>query len=181
DKVMVYVGRLIGLKGVKVLLKAIDAIARRQNGVKLLIIGDGEEKGSLAGLAEAMGIANRVFFAGFIPNSELPRYYSVAKIGVFPTLADEAFGISICEAMACGVPVVATRVGGIPEVVDDGVSGFLVPPGKEEELAERIETLLDDDLLGKRMGALAVEAIHERFTWEKVADRLTRVYRTVFA
>jgi glycosyltransferase involved in cell wall biosynthesis len=178
EKVIIYVGRLVGLKGVKILLRATALIPRL--GIKLLIAGDGEERNSLAALAQSLGLERQVLFAGFVPNSELPRYYSIAQAAVFPTLADEAFGISICEAMACGLPVVASRVGGIPELVGDGDSGFLVQPGDPEELAEKIERLMLDDSLRRRMAARGAQVVQEQFTWEKVADRLLRVYRRVF-
>jgi glycosyltransferase involved in cell wall biosynthesis len=179
DKVIIYVGRLIGLKGLKVLLSAIASFTDR-SGMKLLIVGDGEERPSLQALGARLGISPQVLFAGFVPHAELPRYYSLAHIAVFPTLAEEAFGISICEAMACGVPVVATRVGGIPELVRDGHTGLLTQPGNERELAEKIINLLANEDLRGQMGRQAMQVVQECFTWEKVADRLLKVYDRLF-
>ena len=178
DKVIIYVGRLIGLKGLKVLLKAVASIKNR-SGIKLLIVGDGEDRSSIQALGERLGMSKQVLFAGFVPHSELPRYYSLARIAIFPTLADEAFGISICEAMACGVATVATRVGGIPELSQDGVTGFLTQPGNEADLAEKIQLLLSDEKLRLEMGERASQRVQQHFTWEKVADRLQKVYAHV--
>ncbi len=178
DKVIIYVGRLIGLKGLKVLLKAVASIKNR-SGIKLLIVGDGEDRSSIQALGERLGMSKQVLFAGFVPHSELPRYYSLARIAIFPTLADEAFGISICEAMACGVATVATRVGGIPELSQDGDTGFLTQPGNEADLAEKIQLLLSDERLRLEMGERASQRVQQYFTWEKVADRLQKVYAHV--
>ena len=175
DKVIIYVGRLIGLKGLKVLLHAIASFKHR-SGIKLLIVGDGEERLSIQALGARLGIGSQVLFAGFVPHAELPRYYSLAQIAVFPTLADEAFGISICEAMACGVATLSTRTGGIPELIRDRDTGFLTLPGNEAELAEKIQILLADERLRREMGERARQTVQQYFTWEKVADRLQKVY-----
>jgi len=175
DKIIIYVGRLIGLKGLKVLLKAVACLKKR-SGIKLLIVGDGEDRSSIQELGERLGLSQQILFAGFVPHSELHRYYSLAHIAVFPTLADEAFGISICEAMACGVATVATRVGGIPELIQNGDTGFLTQPGNEMELAEKIQILLADERLRRDMGERASQTVEKNFTWEKVADRLQKAY-----
>ncbi len=179
DNVLIYAGRLVGLKGVKVLLRAAASLPSRE-GVKVLIVGEGEGRPELQALARRLGLGERAVFTGFVPHSELPRYYSLARAAVFPTLADEAFGISICEAMACGLPTVSTRVGGIPELVE-GESGMLVPPGDPEALSRAVSRLLEDESLRRSMGEKAARRVRENFTWEKVADRLYGVYRRVLA
>lgn len=179
DEVIIYVGRLVGLKGVKVLLKAAASLTRAT--VKVLIVGDGEDRAPLESLAQRLGLGGKIVFTGFVPHSELPRYYSLARAAVFPTLADEAFGISICEAMACGVPALSTRVGGIPELIVDGESGLLAEPGNPEALAREILKLLEDENLRRSMGEKAQERVAEHFTWGKVADRLCGVYRRVLS
>jgi glycosyltransferase involved in cell wall biosynthesis len=118
-----------------------------------------------------------VFFVGFIPNRELPKYYSLADLAVFPSLADESFGMAICEAMACGRAVLSTRVGGIPELVTDGETGILVEPGNSEELGDRMDRLFSDPHLRSRLGAKALDRVRSCFTWGKVADRLQAIYQ----
>ena len=115
-------------------------------------------------------MSDRVLFLGRIQNFELPLYYSFADVAVFPSVADETFGISIAEAMACGVPVVSTRVGGIPEVVADD-TGLLVPPRDEHSLAQAIETLLADRVLREKTGERARYWVIEKFGWESVLKK----------
>ncbi len=175
EKILVYAGRLVGWKGVGDLIRAV-ALLKEYFPVKVMIIGDGEARSSLQKLSHELGIEKKVHFAGFIPNRDLPRYFSIADLAVFPSLADETFGISICEAMACGLPVISTKVGGIPEVVQDEVTGFLILPGDPRILAEKIHLLLKNDSLAKKMGEAGRRRVLENFTWEKVADRLMAVY-----
>jgi D-inositol-3-phosphate glycosyltransferase len=175
DPVILYVGRLIGLKGLPALLRSFSLLRNRQR-ARLLIVGDGEGRNSFQNLAQKLGIGPQILWAGFVPHAETPRYYSLASIAVCPSLADEAFGISICEAMACGLPVVASRVGGIPELCLHGETGFLVRAGNEQELAERMGILLEDESLRRKMGAQAARRVGEYFTWERVVDRLMKVY-----
>ena len=178
DFVIIYVGRLIGLKGVKILLKAVSKIPKTRP-LKVLIAGEGEERKALEDLSGKLGIAKEVIFAGFVPHAEIPRYLGISRLAVFPSLADEAFGISICEAMACGLPTIGTWVGGIPELIEDEQTGFLVKPRDEEALADKIEDLLRNPEAGREMGWKAAKRVRELFTWEKVADRLLRVYARV--
>ncbi len=175
DRVILYVGRLIGLKGLPALLQAFSLLKNRQ-GVKLLIVGDGEGSNSFQNLAQRLGIGPQTLWTGFVPHAETPRYYSLASIAVSPSLADEAFGISLCEAMACGLPVVATRVGGMPELCLHEETGFLVRAGNERELAEKMGTLLEDESLRRKMGARAAQRVREYFTWDRVVDRLMKAY-----
>jgi glycosyltransferase involved in cell wall biosynthesis len=180
DFVILYVGRLIGLKGVKVLLRAVSRMPRRER-LKVVIAGEGEERTALEGLSGKLGLENAVFFPGFVPHEEVPRYFSLARAAAFPSLADEAFGISICEAMACGVPAIGTTVGGIPEVIEDGQTGLLVKPRDEEALARAIASLHDDEGKRRSMAERGRDRVNESFTWEKVTDRLLRVYEKVRA
>jgi D-inositol-3-phosphate glycosyltransferase len=178
DFVIIFVGRLIGLKGVKILLKAVSSI-RRKDRLKVLVAGDGQERNALEGLSRKLGMEKNMVFAGFVPHEEVPRYFSISRLAVFPSLADEAFGISLCEAMACGLPVIGTRVGGIPELIEDEETGFLVKPGDEGALADKIEKLIESPDAGREMGWRAAQRVRELFTWEKVADRLMQVYGRV--
>ncbi len=178
DKNIVYAGRLIGLKGVGILLQAMARVCERFP-CKLLVIGDGEARPGLENLSKRLGISERVIFTGFVPHQELPRYYSVADVGVFPSVADETFGVAICEAMACGKAVVSTPVGGIPELVLKGETGLLAEPRNPEDLADKISELLGDEDLRRGMGEKGSQRVREYFTWEKVADRLLQAYDNV--
>jgi len=179
SRVVVFAGRLIGLKGVHILLRAMTRLDREAPW-RLMIIGDGSAREELHHLAQELGIREQVLFPGYIANRELPSYYSIADLAVFPSVADETFGMGICEAMACGRAVLSTRVGGIPELVTDGETGVLVEPRNWEELGDRMARLLSDPNLRSRLGMKALDRARNCFTWGKVADRLQGIYQEVF-
>lgn len=175
------VGRLIGWKGLQVLLKAMQTIAAETPEVKLLIIGDGEYRSALEKLADDLGVRKNVSFIGRVDHDMLPLWINSLDILVQPSIGDEAFGISIAEAMSCGKPVVGTASGGIPEIIEDGEVGFIVPRRDEKLLAEKIVMLLKNRDLAVAMGANARQRIIGKFTWEKVAERLLAVYEGVLS
>lgn len=175
DAVLIYAGRLEGLKGVHYIFEALSCQPLAKEKVKPLIIGGGAYEESLKGLSKKLGLENKVRFLGFVPHRELPRYYSVSHIAVYPSIGDEAFGISIAEAMACEVPVIATHLGGIPEVVGtDERCGILIPPRDSSALAEGILRLIGDGDLREQMGFEARKRIVEHFTWGKVTDQILK-------
>ncbi len=178
SRVVVFAGRLIGLKGVHILLRAMTRLNRKVP-CRLMVIGDGNARADLDHLGRELGIREQILFPGYVANQELPSYYSFADLAVFPSLADETFGMGICEAMACGRAVLSTRVGGIPELVIEGETGVLVEPRNWEELGDRMDRLLSDPDLRSRLGGKALERARNFFTWEKVADRLQGIYREV--
>lgn len=180
ERVILYVGRLIGWKGVGDLLRALSFALRRRPGIRLVLVGEGEERGKLERQAGELGISRQVTFAGAVARASLPGCLACADAFVLPSVADETFGISLCEAMSCGLPVVATRVGGIPEVVAEGVSGFLVDPGDAAGMAEKILLLVTERELGRRMGSEGRRLVQSRFSWERVARALEEEYRRLW-
>ncbi len=176
SRVIVFAGRLIGLKGVHILLRAMTRLDRKVPW-RLLIIGDGSARADLDHLGQELGIREQILFPGYIANQDLPRFYSFADLAVFPSLADETFGMGICEAMACGRAVLSTRVGGIPELVTDGETGVLVKPRNWEELGDRMDRLLSDPNLCSHLGRKALDRARSCFTWGKVTDRLQGIYQ----
>jgi glycosyltransferase involved in cell wall biosynthesis len=175
------VGRLIGLKGVQVLLEAMPKILAECPETRLLIIGDGDYGTRLEALARELGIINNVSFVGRVEHDNLPRWINSLDVLVQPSIGDESFGISIIEAMSCGKPVVATRSGGIPEIMEEGEVGYIVPKRDEILLAERIVSLVKNRDLAETMGLKARERVLARFTWEKVVTRLIEIYERVLA
>jgi glycosyltransferase involved in cell wall biosynthesis len=149
-----------------------------RHAVELNIIGSGPRLDEYAGLARTLQIMDQVHFLGHVEHGKLPAHYAKADLLVLPSRM-ESFGLVLVEAMACGLPVVATRVGGIPEVVEDGVTGLLVPPNDPEALAEGINSLLEDPDRMKAMGARGRERAKEHFTWDTVAKRLVSLYTEV--
>jgi len=180
DPMLLYVGRLEPIKGLETLLDAIGLLARRGRRVRLVVVGgDADEPrgGHEAGLRsriQTLGIGDLVGFAGPQPQETLRTHYVAADVTVLPSHY-ESFGMVALEAMACGSPVVASRVGGLTTTVRDGVTGFLVAEGDVDALAERLETLLADPDLRWRLGREGVRwAAQHR--WPCVAEAICREY-----
>jgi glycosyltransferase involved in cell wall biosynthesis len=155
EKVVGTVGRLYPLKGMDVFLNAVSRIERKNAKIKFIIVGEDSFSGAyrkmLERQAEEMGVTRDVIFAGF--REDIPELLSAMDVFVLPSLEDyEAFGRVVIEAMAMAKPVVATRSGGVPEIVEEGVTGILVPPGDAEAMAEAIGALLQDEDRAKQMG-----------------------------
>ena len=168
--VLVTACRLIGWKGVDDAIRAVGVLKDQGLKVRHLVLGDGEVRAVLERLAQDLGLEGSVAFLGRVNHEELPRFYSLAALAVFSPVGAETFGISIAEAMACGVPVVATKVGGIPEVVGEE-SGFLVPARDVAGLARALAELLKDKNLRARLARSARCRVEERFTWAGTARR----------
>jgi glycosyltransferase involved in cell wall biosynthesis len=168
-----FAGRVVGWKGIEIAVRAMAEPDLKALPVRLLIIGEGDAKPGLAKLAEKLGIAERVVFQGAVPHSTLPDWYALADAGIFPSIADEAFGITIAEAMACGLPVIGSYIGGIPEVIgNEEVSGLLVPVADHRALAGAMVRLACDTDLRAKLGENARQRIEHRFTWRQSAERL---------
>jgi D-inositol-3-phosphate glycosyltransferase len=181
ERVLLYVGRVEPLKGLDV---AIDALASLEEPRPLLLIvgGDGHATGEIQRLRERAaqaGIADRIRFAGAVVQAELPAIYSLAGVCVVPSFY-ESFGMAALEAQACGTPVVASRVGGLPSAVRDGVTGFLVPWRCPQPFAEQIDLLLRNEALRRRFGESAREWAFG-FGWQAIAERLDALYDEVLA
>jgi len=172
DVVFIFAGRLVGWKGVSYIIDAVNYPEVRTLPIKVIIIGNGPEEQKLKTKVLNLGIGDKIHFIGFVPNSELPRYYSIADAAVYPSIGDEAFGISIAEAMACGKPVIGSHIGGIPEVIgNEGSCGFLVSPKNPKEIAEKMILLAKNENIRLSLGQNAHERIVQNFTWRKSADR----------
>lgn len=175
EPIVLYVGRIEPLKGIDILFQA---AAQLEGRFRLLVVGgdeqDAERKARLRTMARELGISPRVTLLDAVPHERLPLYYSAADVCVVPSFY-ESFGLVALEAMACGVPVVASRVGGLQETVRDGQTGYLVPWRCPEPFAERLELLLGNQPLRRRLGRMAREAV-ERFRWSEVAARVEDVY-----
>lgn len=155
--VVATVAHLIPEKGVDYLIRA---VAQQSERVRLVIAGDGPESGRLRALGAELRLGRRLEMIGL--TNEIPTVLAGADVYAHPSLA-EAFGLAIAEAMACGLPVVASRVGGIPELVEDGQTGLLTEPRDVGGLARALDQLASDPALRRRMGALARQRAVERF------------------
>jgi N-acetyl-alpha-D-glucosaminyl L-malate synthase BshA len=158
----------------------IRAFARATEGTRarLTLVGDGPDRQACARLVAELGLERRVFLLG--ERDALPELLAPADVFLL-TSREESFGLSALEAMSCGVPVLATRVGGVPEVVEDGVSGLLAPVDEPETYAELLRGLLSDRQRAREMGATARRIVLERFSRERVIGLYESLYRRILA
>ncbi|HIB83626.1 MAG TPA: glycosyltransferase family 1 protein, partial [Chromatiaceae bacterium] len=145
---------------------------------ELHIGGEGGQKEALKQQVVGLGLSHKVKFLGFIPPSQVPHYFNEMDIAVISSLA-ESFGVSAVEAAACELPVVATRVGGLPEVVIDGKTGLLCEPQNPTDLANKIDTLIADDTLRRAYGRAGRAFVLTKYDWEKNVSKMVEQYSTI--
>ncbi len=174
NKITLFVGKLNALKGVKYLIEAMDSIHKKSGNAVLVLVGDGPERPGLESLAAQLQLDSHIIFAGMVPNSKVPEYLAASDVFVLPSLS-EGFPISVLEAMAASLPVVTTKVRGLPEIIKDGENGFLVEPENPSEIAAKVLLLLEDDELRSRISANNRQEA-KSFTWETIIQRLETVY-----
>lgn len=170
-----YIGQLIKHKGVEILLRS---LAFMSEDIQLIVVGDGEQGGHLRELCRELDLDRRVTFAGLVDNRRIAKFYEKMDVVIVPSVWPENSPVVITEAMASGIPVVASDIGGIPELVEDGITGFLIPPRNIRALAERVEYLHAHPEERRQMGAKATERIREHELGQQVAEVL-EVYKGV--
>lgn len=178
------VGRLAPYKGQDVLLKAMRQLRDRGIEVELTLVGDvfGEQmayKHELEALSKELGLDDRVRFTGFVP--DVAPYLAKADIFILPSTRPEGLGLVVLEAMAAGLPVVATSGGGVAEVINDGVDGILVRPGDHVSLADAVASLVSDRFLSKNLALKGFETATRDFSVEAMGRNLERVYERVLS
>ncbi len=174
DRIIITITRLVPIKGTSYLIRAMTYVKEGT----LLIIGDGPEKTKLELLSEELGLTGRVLFAGRIDDRSMLSYHlKRAMVFVLPSLS-EGTPRAIIEAMSCGLPIVATNVGGIPGIVTDGVNGFLVPTRNEKALAEAIEKALCNTDFQREASAKNKEVV-KRFLVPTVAQNTHSYFRDI--
>jgi phosphatidylinositol alpha-1,6-mannosyltransferase len=178
--VLLSVGRLTRRKGHDHVLQALARLKRRD--VAYVVLSDGELESELHAMTRDLGLEDVVKFVGPVDARELPRYYAAADVFVLAnrTLPDgdvEGFGLVFLEASAAGLPVLAGRSGGVPDAVNDGVSGLLVD-GSVGEIAQALERLIDDPALRERLGREGRQWVRERFSWARAAERVRAISGT---
>ncbi|MFA5322725.1 MAG: glycosyltransferase family 4 protein [Smithella sp.] len=161
------------LKGLRYLLEAVAQVRKKQS-VKLTVIGEPKKDSTIKKLVAELGIGNIVHFTGRIENEDFADYYSKSTIAVVPSLY-EGFGLPAAEAMACGVPLISTSGGALPEVVGD--AGIIVPPADADALAREIIFLFNHPDQRKKMAQAGIERVESVFNWSKAAGDMVEVYR----
>ena len=173
-KRVLYVGRLSPVKGVQYLIRAMKQVNDTIPDARLIIIGNGRERGMLEALSAELGIQEYVQFRGEVPHESVLSFMQQADVFVLPSLS-EGFPMVIVEALACGLPVVGSRVGGMPEIITDGINGYLVEAKDVGAIAEKILLLLQDEKLRKKMSDNNKELV-KKYTWEHVITELEKIY-----
>jgi phosphatidyl-myo-inositol dimannoside synthase len=173
------VARLTPHKGLDTGLRVLSRLREHYPDLGYAIVGSGEQLSSLQGMAERLGVADRVRFLTSLPDGDLPAVYNCAEVYLgLSRLTDQAaegFGISLVEASASGVPVLAGHGGGIPEAVRDGETGLLVDAEDPEKVCEALSTLLDDRPLAQRLGSGGRRAVESYYNWDRVTADLASI------
>lgn len=166
-------------KGILFLLQALRLLKKDNVALKLTVVDEIERNDTYAlDLVKEYGIEDMVDFTGRVTTEQLVRQYSASQIAITPSVY-EGFGLPAAEAMACEVPVVATKAGALPEVVEDGISGILVPSQDPQALSNIIKRLLKDESLRRRMGTEGRRRVTQCFSWEQTARQIIDVYEEV--
>jgi glycosyltransferase involved in cell wall biosynthesis len=173
-----WVGRMTGVKDTDAVLEILRATRERDIDAVLCMVGDGPDRERLEQVAHDLGIARSTYFVGY--QTDIAGYYRLFDAFVLPSV-NEGTPVSAIEALASGTPVVATRVGGVPDVVTDGVDGFLVPPRDTEAAADRLAQLARDPELRARLGETGRANAQARYSVERLVDDVDRLYRELLA
>ena len=180
-KRILFVGRLIDVKSPQTLLMAFKLLKDRYPDATLTFVGDGPLRRTLEEMAEGLGVSNSVFFKGFLGGRDLETAYLNGDIFVLPSTVDKAghtetLGVVAIEALSYGLPVIASRVGGIPDIVIDGKTGLLFQPENHRELADKISFLIEHPDFAKKLVEQGQAHVRSNFAWDVVIDRLERLY-----
>jgi len=170
------VRRLVYKNGLGTLIESASLLTRDYPYLLFIVIGKGPNRKLIENRVRELRIEDNIRLAGFVPEKLLPLYYNAADYFVIPSSSGEGLPLVLLEAMACGLPVIATTVGGTPEIIKDMKNGVLVPPRNPKALAETISKFLSNKELGLAIGEEARKTVEDKFTWEENIRRLQKVY-----
>jgi len=180
ENLLIYVGRLIDWKGVNFLIGSMRNVLKVYPNTKLLIIGSGPKEKELLKTTEKLKLMGNIDFIGEIKNTEVSKYYCVSDIFIIPSIVvgghTEGLGVVTIEAMACGTAVVGTCVGGIPDVIEDGYNGLLVPQKSSDEIAKGIIEILSNKKLKDDFIKNGINTVKEKFSWDVISDKFCELY-----
>jgi glycosyltransferase involved in cell wall biosynthesis len=177
-QIVIYTGRLVSYKGLPLLLQAWHTVSTHFPQAHLLLVGSGgldlhNCEADLRTFVKEHGLKNCVTFTGAVTN--VPDYLQASDLFVFPT-ENEAFGISLIEAMACGMPAISTNIGGVKDIIENGVNGVLINAGDQSQLEHALCTLLVDPRQRQKLGQQASQTVHEKYTKDSVTSRYTALF-----
>jgi glycosyltransferase involved in cell wall biosynthesis len=168
--------------GIQDLIAAFALLKPRLSEIRLMLVGEGSYREALKAQVRRLKLEDSVVFAGWVENSQLPYVINQFDVFCLPSHPDrESFGVAVLEALACEVPVVATRVGGLPEVTRPGVTGYLVPPHSPQDIADALYELLSDEERRLQMGRNGRQFVLEHYRWEDNAALMAHIYDQVLS
>lgn len=176
-KIIIFIGRLKSVKGVEYLIEAMGLLGQKDVKTKLLLVGDGAERERLEQLVKELELTKNVMFVGRVSNEDIPKFLTMSDILVLPSLT-EGFPNTILEAMASGLPIIATNIRGIPEIIKNGENGFLVESKNPEAIAEKILSLFENNELRKTISKKNKEDV-KRYSWEDTTKKIEDIYQSV--
>jgi glycosyltransferase involved in cell wall biosynthesis len=179
--VILCAGRLVPEKGIDVLIRAFSLIQSSHQDSRLIIVGDGPSRPSLTALTDELGLSGRVDFRGHLSQADTAAAIRAAWCLCVPSLWEEPFGMIAAEAQMQGIPVIASRAGGLAEIIEEGITGFLVPSGDVDALASRLQMLITNGSLAVQLGIQSHERAARLFGAEAFARRFEDVYQETIA
>jgi len=180
-KIILFFGNIVSYKGPHILLKSIKLLKNQINDFIVVFAGRGGMQEELVKMAEKLGIEENIRFTGYVDDALKPLYFKSADIFCLPSITiAEAFGIVNLEAMASGIPIVSTRLGGIPDVVEDGKNGLLAEPGDEKSLAKALTYLMENGDAAEKMGNYGNKKVKD-YSWEKIAEKTEKIYNKLYS
>lgn len=178
-EIVLFLSRLIKEKGVHDLIESIPEVIRRYENVYFVFAGEGPDRPQMEMMCKMKGIEKQVRFTGHIPYKDVVRAFSIADIFVLPTYFPEGMPMAILQALAAGLPIISTPISSIPDIVTDGINGFLVEPHASDQLAEKILLLLCKKELRKRMGEENIKLARKEYDLDHVLKKLEQLYSSI--
>lgn len=175
-EVILFAGRLVEYKGVDILIRAFKGVSEEFPDAELCILGQGSEEENLRRLASKLDVQNKITWINYVPHHLMNQLYAVSTVFVLPSRV-EPLGIVLLEAIASGKPVVATKVGGIPDIISNGVNGVLVRPNSAKDFENGLRMVLENDQLAKRLGRQGRLLAESAFSWRVIAERIALLYK----
>jgi len=157
------------------LIKAFGELTKEIPDLQLVFIGEGHKRNEFKDIAAALHVEDRVTFLGFIPHDMLPDYFGMAEVFIRPSVG-EGLGIAFIEAMACGVPVIGTNIGGIPDIIKHGENGLMVSPYNVEDIMNALRKILEDEIFRKKLIKEGLRTVYEKFRWSVVYREVRKIY-----
>jgi len=167
--------RMVPIYGPKYLVEAFSVIYSKYPNSRLILVGGGQQEEELKRLAYKLGIIERCKFVGSIPHKEVPKWLNQFDIYCAPSIL-ESFGVAVIEASACGLPVIVSRVGGLPEVVQEGRTGLIIPPKDVNALVQALDALITNKKIRIEMGKAGIKFVQQNYDWECCVDKMEQLY-----